>query len=114
MAFFPIPKLNLTGPFCELEILKPVDGLPLFRKPKFDFLVIIVGVLRGGGGAEGNGGGGSQGKGGGGEVGSGGRWADVDLGLVHSLDAGEGAGEEANVDLKAAGDDFCSVLSELK
>jgi hypothetical protein len=36
------------------------------------------------------------------------------LGVVHSLGAGGGARDEANVDLNAAGEDFCSVLSELK
>ena len=94
-----------------MEILNPVDdGLILFLKPKFDFLVM---ALRGGGGAAGSGGAGSRGKGGGGEVGSGGRWPDEDLGLVRSLGAGEGTGDEANVDLKAAAD-FCSAFSELK
>ena len=96
-------------------ILNPVDDLPLYWEPNFDFAESVndFDVLRGGGGADGKGGG-SQGKGGGAEVGSGGRWEDVGLGVVHSLGAGGGARDEANVDLNAAGEDFCSVLSELK
>ncbi len=34
--------------------------------------------------------------------------------MVRSLGAGGEASDEANVDLKAAGEDFCSVVSELK
>lgn len=69
---------------------------------------------KGGGGAKGKGGGGSLGNGGGGDVGSGGRWEVTDLVAVHFLDSCGGINDEANVDLKTAGEDFCSILSVLK
>lgn len=69
---------------------------------------------KGGGGAQGKGGGGSLGKGGGGDVGSGGWWEVTDLVVVHFLDSCGGINDEANVALKAAGEDFCSTLSVLK